>query len=490
MKRTKAPAGKSNLLQTYSELTNRANLAASMGQSYDGRRDLYNILGYKKVLRYQDFLAQFVRQDIARAIIERPVKVTWSGPCSIIESNKEDTTTLEKDWLDLERRLNLKSKFIRLDKLTGLGRYGVLYMGFNDIRKQGDTEKPVSKSVELLFLRPLGESSAKIATWEKNTTNPRYGLPLLYDITLVDSDGSTESQIKVHYTRVLHVVENAMESEIEGSPRLEVVYNRLQDLEKLVGGSAEMFWRGARPGYSGEIDKEFTMSPVEEKALEDQMDEYENDLRRLLINKGLKVSPLAIQISDPKNHVDVQIQLISAVTGIPKRILSGSERGELSSSQDSVEWVSYVQSRREEFAEPHIIRPFVDRMIEIGILPKPQNGYDIEWQDLFAISEKDKVEIGKSRASALKDYFTNPMASEVVPPKAFYEFFLGFGREQINLISDMEGDDLIRSIKEENALADAEIQKQVLAINPPPKPVIAPSTPPKLKIIPSKTGTK
>lgn len=451
-------------LYAYSVALARATLSAKMGMQYDDTRNLYQALGYKTVLTYADFVAQFIRQDIAKAIIERPVKVSWSGPLAIIESREGEETGLEKAWIQLERELKLKSTFIRLDKLTGLGRWGVLLLGFSDITKLEDFRTPVKKKtgLKLAYCKPLGESSAKIYSWEKDPKNPRYGLPLLYDIALADPTGSLSQNLQVHYSRVLHVVEGGVESDVEGTPRLEAVYNRLQDLEKLIGGSAEMFWRGARPGYAADVDKEYSMGDTEKAALKDQIDEYENNLRRILVNQGIKLSSLETQISDPKNHVDVQLQMISAVTGIPKRILSGSERGELASSQDANEWVAFVQNRREEYVEPCIIRPFVDKMIELNILPTPSEGYEIEWADLFAISEKDKAEIGRIRATALREYFVNPLTPEVVPPQAFYEFFLGFSRQQIELINQIERDDLIRSIKEE----DAEFQMELKNGNP------------------------
>lgn len=469
-------------IQTLSStLVARANLANRMGVSYEGERNLYEALGYKLVLTYQDFVAQFIRQDIARAIIERPVNVTWSGPLLVVESGEAQETSLEDEWGKLERRLKLKSKFVRLDKLTGLGRYGILLLGFDDVKKIEDWALPVKKGKrELLYTRPLGESSARINTYVQNMNDERYGLPLLYDVVLSNNQEMTttvgagnatmgSSTMRVHYSRVIHVVENAMESETEGSPRLEVVFNRLQDLEKLVGGSAEMFWRGARPGYSGEVDNEYIMGPAEQTALKEQIDEYEHNLRRLFVNQGVKLQALATQISDPKNHVDVQLMMISAVSGIPKRILSGSERGELASSQDAAEYIAYVQSRRDEFAEPYILRPFIDRMIEFEVLPKPSDDFNIEWADLFSVSEKDKVEIGRIRATALREYFVNPLTAEVVPPKAFYEFFLGLTPSQIELISQMESEGTIRSIMEE----DAAFQAELAAKNVPPI-VIAP----------------
>jgi hypothetical protein len=250
-----------------------------------------------------------------------------------------------------------------------------------------------------------------------------------------------------------------------GIPKLEAVFNRLYDLEKLVGGDAEMFWRGARPGYQGNVDKDYTMTQTTKDDLKEQIDEYENGLRRILINEGIDLKELAQQIADPTGHVDMQLTMISAVTGIPKRILSGSERGELASTQDTGEWKTYVQSRREDHAEPHIIRPFTDRLIELKVLPKPKSGdYKVDWLDLFSISEKERVEIGKSRANAIREYTTNPMAESVIPPDAFFEFCLGLSQGQIDLIKKQLGAGLSEEQKK--------LMEEIQDITAPPEPPV------------------
>ena len=156
-------------------------------------------------------------------------------------------------------------------------------------------------------------------------------------------------------------------------------------------------------------------------------------LRRILINEGVDLKSLAQQIADPLNHVQAQLQMIAAETGIPIRVLTGSERGELASSQDASEWKTFVQSRREDHAEPHIIRPFVDRLMELKILPQPETGdFQVDWLDLFSISEKERVEIGVKRANAIREYTTNPMAEALVPADLFLEIGLGLSTMQID----------------------------------------------------------
>jgi hypothetical protein len=446
-------------LRTFaSQLVGRAQLMSRMGIQYGGDRDIYKALGYPLKIEFEDFLSKYSRHDIAKAIIDRPVKSTWQGPLELIESDKSQDTVFEKEWIKLDRRLGLKTRLSRIDKLTGIGKYGVLVLGLDDVKKQEDFEKPVTTGArKLLYVKPFGEKSAKITTFVSDPKNARYGMPLIYTVEVSEVDEgaitSSTSFIKIHYTRCVHIIDDPLESEIFGTPRLEAVYNRLMDLDKVVGGDAEMFWRGARPGYEGKVDKEYQMTEEMKEDLKDQIDEYENNLRRMLINEGVELKALAQQISDPKSHFDVIVSCISAVTGIPKRILMGSERGELSSAQDSEEWKDYVQSRRDDFAAPIIVRPFVDRLVELKVLPKPSEDYTVKWNDLYSLSEKARVEIGKGRANALREYTYSPMSQAVISPDAFLEKFLGFTTEEITLIKKMR-DDVISEERLSKAVLD------------------------------------
>jgi len=442
-----------------SELVGRLLFAAKLGgEQYGGDRDLYQALGYPQNLNFDDFLIRYKRQDMAKAIIDRPVKATWQGTLELVESENPKETTFEKSWRKLDRKFGLKTKLSRVDRLTGIGRYGIILLGLDDIKKRDDFVNPVKPGIrKLKYIKAFSEKSALIDTYEVNPRNNRYGMPLIYAVEVADADTGSSTQVRVHYSRVIHIIGDTLESEIFGIPVMEAVFNRLMDIEKLVGGDAEMFWRGARPGYQNKLDPEYKLTAEQEATLQDQIDEFEHNLRRIINLEGMDLKSLDQQISDPKNHLDVQLTCVSAVTGIPKRILSGSERGELSSGQDSQEWKTYVQSRREDHAEPHILRLLVDKFIELGILPKPADEYTVKWLDLFSISEKDRVDIGQKRAEALRSYTTNPLATSMVPPEAFYEYFLGLDVMQIQLISEMvkagisnEQQDLMKVIKEIN----------------------------------------
>lgn len=416
-------------------VTNRTALGAYLGYQYSGDRNIYTALGYPTEILFKDYLAKYLRMDIAKAVINRPIEATWRG--EVIVKDVDDTKeTLQNAWETLYYELNLKQKFIRLDKLASIGRFGILLLGFSDTKTIFDWEKPVKKGqgLKLLYVTPFSESGILINTYEQDPTNKRYGLPLTYSINVIINEKESITRI-VHWTRVIHVTGEILDNEVYGVPILESIYNRLLDLEKLVGAGAETFWRGARPGFTGKVNEDYKVPNGTDlkDALDAQMLEYEHNLRRFFIAEGVDIQALQQQLADPSGNVDVQIQMISAVTGIPKRILIGSERGELSSNQDKDSWIELITTRREEYAQIQILYPFVDRMMEYGILPLDKE-YMADWSSLYEVKELDKVIVGKTRTEALNTYVTNPMASELMPPEMFYKHLLGLTEEQIEEI--------------------------------------------------------
>ena len=463
MKRRRYPKNESGEkgVKTFQQIAGteigRALLTRNMGYQYGTDRNIYSALGYPatRALTFESYYARYQRQDIAKAVIDKPVDYTWKGRLDIEEPQVEDDTQLTGAWRGLEEELGLKGIFSEVDKLTGIGRFGVLLLGLDDVKDIDGWREPAEDARRLLYVKPLAEGNVELKDWEKNPSDPRYGMPRLYSITVGTPGEQDTMQIDVHHSRVIHIADG-LGSGVYGTPRLQSVYNRLMDLEKIVGGDAEMFWRGARPGYNYSLDPEYKMGDDEEETLQTRIQEYEHNLRRFIVSQGASINSLAQQVADPSNHVDVQIQMISSVKGIPKRILTGSERGELASSQDQGEWLSTIAARRDEFASRKIVRPFVNRCIELGILPPPQDereGYTVRWEDLFAKSEKDKAEIGKTRADALKDYAGEAAAQAIMPPRAFYEMVMGFSPDEVDRIEELVG---AQVREEENDFEDEE----------------------------------
>ena len=430
-------------LALFQTLTHRANVFSRLGYSYGGDRDLYQALGYKQKIFPEDYAAIYSRNALASAVIDRPVDATWRGDV-VVQAEAEKTETEETDafdeaWKDLDKQLKLQSVFKRADRLIGMGRFGVLFLGFDDVINTDDFVKPVNPGKrKLLYVKPLSEIAAKVKTVVNNPKDPRFSLPETYSITIATNDTGASGSLLVHHTRVIHLItEKQLESEVYGIPRLEAVYNNLTDVEKIIGGSAEMFWRGARPGYQGKVDPEYNVSSTFTEDLKTQVDEYENNLRRIFVNEGFELKALQSQVSSPKAHLDAQLEIIAAEKSIPKRILTGSERGELASTQDRSSWFDTIDGRRHEFAEPNVVRAFVDICINHGVLPLPkEKSYIVIWTDLASVSEEDQAKVGEIKAKTL-NYYGSSTSQDILPVEFFYKYILKLTDDQIIEINRM-----------------------------------------------------
>jgi len=419
-------------LMALSALTVRADIASRLGKSFGDDRDIYTALGYKKQPTYKDYVAKYKRQDIARAAVDKPVGVSWNKQPLITESAKEETD-FEKGWVSLVKRLRIFHFLSRVDRLASIGSYAVLLLGFDD---GGTLETEVTSAKGLLYLTPYAQDNAKIKEYENDPKNERYGLPKEYTINM-KSTGGVEVGVSskgVHWSRIIHVAEDLLEDNVEGMPRLQSIFNRLQDLDLIAGGSAEMFWRGAFPGLAFKAEEGRSLLGQDLTDLKDELEEYMHGLKRYLRLRGIDIQELKPQVADPSNHISVQIDLIACALDIPKRILLGSERGELASTQDERAWLKSIEKRRTDYCEPVILRPLVDRLISIGILSKPKEEYTAVWPDLLVSSDKDIAEVGVARSKALKDYVEAIGAQDILPPSIFLQKILGLTQEELDQI--------------------------------------------------------
>lgn len=414
-------------LQTMSDQIQRFRLSGNLGLSFGGARDMYDVLGYRKNLRPDDYFQIYRRQDIASRIVRAFPQATWRSNPIIAEGDDETETEFERAIRDLDDRLGLWGYCERADRLSGIGRYGLLILGVNDGARLSD---PLMRASEINWLKAVKEQNAEVVVWNQDPTDPDFGKPLEYNVTFGDADNQSIASVtrRVHASRVIHIAEFLEEDEVFGVPRLESVFNRLQDLEKVVGGSAEMYWLGARNGLKMIAQQDANLSPAEIDRLEEMAEDYQHSIRRTLAAQGVDIESLGGHTPDPSSNVTTILQLISGATGIPTRILIGSERGELASSQDETAWLGRIDERRVNFVEPNIIRPLLTRLMELGVIPSSKD-YRVEWEQDDGLGEKVKAEIGEIKARALSHYANSMDAARIVPEREFREVVLGLEPE-------------------------------------------------------------
>ena len=438
-----------------SALASRATLAAHLGKAFGGDRDYYSVLGYDRTLTPEKYHGRYDRQDIASRIVTAYPDETWRLTPSIYEDDTDIDTVFEKAWKDMGRRLRVFHYFSRADVLACLGRFSLLFLGFNDARTVDQLANPVQGRGErrINYLSVYSERNIDIVELDENIASPTFGMPLIYEIDFNRQNHDNQQgtirrksmpKVRVHASRVIHIADDLLEDEIYGKPKLEGVYNLLDDMLKVVGGGAEIFWRSAQRDLIIEVNRDARLSDSDKATLREMTDDYVHGLKRVLGLENATAKTLPIDMASPRDNFDIILDLIAGATGIPKRILIGSERGELASSQDEANWADKNATRQVQYAEPIIVRAFIDRCINFRVLPTPKeglDGYTVEWQPLITESENEKADRATKYADAVKKY-TDGAASMVVPRQEFREVWLGLDPE-----SPYEDDEILDAIE-------------------------------------------
>lgn len=416
----------------------RTGLSRMLGSSVNaaGVRDLYTQFGYPQRILAVDYMELYLRNGIASRVVRAFPSSTWGEQPVIRDEAGDSDEEGSKSYSPFVDAVNTFFKKFRVmqymeraDRLSSIGQFGVLYMGFADGLMPS---QPLNEGRnELLYLAAYGEPNLKIASWQTDIVNPRFGLPTLYTCMT----GSFQERMSVrrsfatHWSRVLHVAEMLDQDEVYSTPTLMPVYNWLKDLEKVIGSSSESFWLNARGGLVLSADKEARIDAGALADMKEQLSDYQQQITRSLALQGTTAQLLQATVANPAFNVEKLMDLIAGAKGIPKRILMGSERSDLSSTQDEQNYSSKVGERRVNFASPSMLIPFVDMMIQTGNLPPPQGEWWIEWPDTNALGPAAQAAIAVQRSTALANYANSVGAEYVVPVQEFRVEFLGMSSE-------------------------------------------------------------
>lgn len=400
-------------LRVLSDLLSRAKLAGSAGMTFGNERNLYTTLGYKDKIEPKDYRDRYERGGVAARVVDAAPQATWQeDPVIIEDEDPEASTPFEESVFELQDRLQMWEKLKRADVLAGLGEYSVVLIG-----ARGDLASPLTKvaAENVLYLSPFSQQDVGIKTVMEDATDARFGQPEIYEFkrtlpqsTSIRSRGTAGNTTKeVHWTRVLHVADGVLDQQFVGTPRMKKTWNYLDDLDKVVGGGSEAFWIRINPGTQFDLDADMELTQDQLADLQEKSEEFYHGIKRMIRTRGVTINQLQAAVSAFNAQVDAILTLISATTGIPKRILMGSERGELASTQDRSNWGDQISDRQLQYATPMIVRPLIDRFIEIGALPEPE-AYVVRWSEGEVLDEDEKSIIADRLAGI------NKKAGEVV----------------------------------------------------------------------------
>lgn len=366
---------------------------------FGGRRNVWLQLGYPQTgdIPFETYLTYYLRQDIAKRIVDAPAQATWRNPPTVQDDDGPEGPFAHA-FARFARDLDLWARLAMADRRARIGRYGIIVM-----EAAGSPDTPL-RAGPIIGIKSYTEGQAQIESLINNPRDRNHGRPEFYQVI------SGDATVRVHHSRVIHIAEDAVTDDIYGTPALQPVLNRLIDREKAIGGGAESVWRTFDRGLHFDFDIDSDARESDFEALESQALNYNHGFARILITKGVKATTLGSSSANPKPLIDVIDSTIAGAKGIPQRILFGSERGNLASTQDERNWNAQIKERQITFAEPSILRPLITKALSLrgatwfgGTIPKPNGMVRVIWPDLSELSDQEKLQNFKTLAQGLRN---------------------------------------------------------------------------------------
>ncbi len=404
----------------------------------------------------------FERNGVANRVVTIWPEECWILPPEIYETEKaQKETPFEKTWKELERTMHLLSYLKRVDILSRIGRYGGLLMGLSDLGPNGRLSDPVkgveeavvakmngkpvkALNLKLLFLKAFQESDITIATREERPSSPRYTLPVTYTVTMENPSGVGTTSAVVHWTRMMHVVDNRLSSEVLGEPAMKPVWNDLIDVRKIKGGGAEGYWRACLSGTAWGVDPRIVdpgvqLTTEQKDAFKEQLKDMHGGMQRDMISLGLVPQDIAPKLIDPTPFIKSHIELICIQLGIPVSIFMGREEGQLAADENRSSWLERVQGRQNNYLTPMLVHPFVERLQIYGVLPETKEEVKITWPERDVPTPQDIADTAVKTTQALAQYQQGNV-SGLIGEREYFGQVLQKTTEEIDAIADEVND--------------------------------------------------
>ena len=379
------------------------------GLQYNQDRDVYKVAGYPTDYTFDKGWSYYERDGLAKRIVDLPVSKTWRHKPDLLvgeDAEHELGETFDAWWEDHA----LGAAFSQVDRLASVGRFSVLFLGLTGAETDKQLVEPVAEGDvqgpdDLLYVRAYGEDDVEVGKLVTDPQDPRRGFPETYKIDFgsdqAGAASATSTNVEVHWTRVVHVVEDPIGNGVYGIPRLKPIINRLIDIEKLAAATGEAFWQLAVKILQVSVDPEASLTDTQWENLDDDMEDLVHDLRRHFLGQGVDMEFIGGESPDPSGAADLLMMLIAASANIPKRILFGTETGERASEQDERAFLGTVAERIEQYADPRIARSFLKRLMFLGAVDEPEGeeeAWSFQWKPLFELSELQQAERNQTAA--------------------------------------------------------------------------------------------
>lgn len=401
------PEEEKPLMNAITPIINAARRMATMFPGYfpDAKHNHYKDFGYPETLTFSQLHSMYERNGFGKAAVEKTIGKTWQDMPQIWETEDPKETATEKDIRERLDDLRFWQNVSEADRRALVGGYAGLILRFADSKTFDQPVDSVSGGLMgLVEVIPAWAGQLEVSEWDQVETSETYGKPKMYSFTeaSVGGKGNQSRAFNLHPDRV---VIWSKDGTIHCKSLLEAGYNNLIDMEKISGAGGEGFYKNAKSAPVLELDKEAQLESMAQgmgidiSDIADKMDEQVKDFNSgfdsMLLLQGITAKTLNVSLPIPEHFFGTSLMIFSASVDCPQKILTGSQTGERSSTEDASEWARTNMSRRNLIAKPTIMT-IIQRLEAVGILP--DRDWHIEWTDLTEASATEKMDRAKGMA--------------------------------------------------------------------------------------------
>ena len=408
----------------------RDQLAQVLGKTHEGNRDLYREFGYKHNPSFNEYYELATQNGFANRLVFGIPKSCWRDGFIVKQNANEDSEEILTQEVEELNEKGLTRKLESAHILSRIGSFSCLFVGVPDGL---DPKEPIGRvsgnAINSVYFKAFAYDGIQIYEQDQDPLSPRYGLPLYYQVQKMSRDNYSKdivtNSIIVHHSRIVHMVDMPLDSEIEGIPYLKAIYNATVNLIKSGGGSAEALYRNIQRIIVTELPDNMQM-PDENarKNIDEATKEFTNKMKNFITSKG-KVHDIKPSIADPLNTFMVNLYEILAYSGVPLRVFTGEGGGQYAGQEDQLAYNSLIMDTQNLKCSQYALDT-LKILGNAGVI-KLTGSEVVEFNVQEASTEERKVEIANKQADTLNklmDAASKPAGDDI---KLNDELMRGFG---------------------------------------------------------------
>ena len=297
-------------------------------------------------------------------------------------------------------RLKAKEELTRMSVFERAYQYGILVLGYEQSGDKFQLSEEVENPTSLRYIKAYGPTQITRVDEVKDRDDPRYGLPLIYNIKR-----SGIANLKVHYSRVIHFATRLIDHDWKGLSVLDPIWDDLTTIRNICWGMGQTMYR------YGSGFPDITFTGAEQEDIQDWIDAggldnwnartgFVHNENQTFEFKGPEGHAL-----NPVNFYLPPMERISCGTGIPLAILRGVQAGALTGSEvNQQEYYGLISDEQSGYESG--IHKLINIIQSLTKSDKPTKTdqeveFQFEWQSGFELDEKKKAEIEQLQIQTL-----------------------------------------------------------------------------------------